>query len=70
MVECLGEAGRTDAIAGHGRAGHIGLQLVREAASAEVAVLSAIADVKATIPDARLVEAGPDCVGVTDAAAS
>lgn len=56
IVERLGEAGCTDAIVGRGMAGHIAIQFMREAVSAEEAVLSAIADVKAAT-DASLVSA-------------
>ncbi len=68
IVERLGAAGCTDALVGIGVVGHLGLEFVREAVSAEEAMLSAIADVKTAIPGAKLVEAGPDFVGLTDAA--
>lgn len=68
IVERLGAAGCTDALVGTGIAGHLGLEFVRESVSAEEAILSAIADVKVALPSAKLVEAGPDFVGLTDAA--
>lgn len=68
LVERLGEAGCTDALVGIGQPGRIGLDFTREAESAEAAVLSAMADVKKAIPDAMLVEAAPDLVGLTDIA--
>jgi heptaprenylglyceryl phosphate synthase len=57
LVERLGAAGCDDAMVGLGVAGHLGLDFVREADSAEDAILSAIADVKKTIPGAQLVDA-------------
>ncbi len=68
IVERLGAAGCTDALVGVGIAGHLGLAFVREAVSAEDAILSAINDVKMAIPRAKLVEVGPDFVGLTDVA--
>ena len=62
------EEGCDDASVGIGRRGSIALDFGREASSAREAVLSAIAAVKRAIPDATLVEAGPDLVGLTDAA--
>ena len=40
----------------------------RDASSASEALLSALADVKAIVPHARLIEAAPDFVGLTDVA--
>ena len=57
-----------DASVGIGRRGSIALDFGREASSAREAVLSAVAAVKRAIPDATLVEAGPDLVGLTDVA--
>lgn len=68
LVERLGEAGCTDALVGIGQPGRIGLDFTREAKSASEAVMSALADVKRAIPDAQLVEAAPDFVGLTDIA--
>ena len=68
LVARLGAAGCTDALVGLGVAGHLGLEFVREAGSAEEAILSAMADVKGAIPSAKLVEVGPDFVGLTDVA--
>ncbi len=68
LVERLGEAGCTDALVGIGQPGRIGLEFTREARSASEAVLSAFTDVKRAIPDAELVEAAPDLVGLTDIA--
>jgi predicted DNA-binding transcriptional regulator AlpA len=68
LVERLGEMGCTDALVGLGLPGYLGLDFVREADDAESAVLSAIDQVLAAIPDALLVEAGPDYVGLTEVA--
>jgi predicted DNA-binding transcriptional regulator AlpA len=68
LVERLGAAGCDDAMVGLGVVGHLGLEFMREAASAEAAILSAIADVKKAIPGAHLVEVGPDFVGLTEVA--
>ena len=64
----LGEAGCTDALVGLGMAGQVGLEFIREAASAQAAILSALAEVKQALPSARLIEASPDFVGLTDVA--
>jgi hypothetical protein len=68
LVERLGAEGCTDALVGIGQRGRIGLDFTREALSAKEAIGSALADVKRAIPDADLVEAGPDFVGLTDIA--
>ncbi len=68
LVERLGEAGCTDALVGIGIVGRLALEFTREAGSAQEAVRSALADVKAAIPSAMLVEASPDLVGLTDVA--
>ncbi|MGO4175727.1 helix-turn-helix transcriptional regulator [Bosea sp. TAF32] len=68
IVERLGEAGCTDALVGIGIVGRLALEFTREASSAQEAVRSALADVKAAIPGATLVEASPDLVGLTDIA--
>lgn len=68
LVERLGEAGCTDALIGIGTPGRLGLEFSREAETAQEAVRSALADVKAAIPGAILVEAGPDLVGLSDIA--
>lgn len=68
LVEQLGEAGCDDALVGVGLPGRIALDFTREAKSAHEAVLSAIKDVRRAIPDAQLIEASPDYVGLTDVA--
>jgi hypothetical protein len=64
----LYEGGCDDALIGIGKKGSIGLDFIRSASSAFEAVASAIADVKKAIPDAILIEAKPDFVGLTDTA--
>lgn len=68
LVERLGEAGCDDALVGVGQPGQIALDFTREAESAETAIISALADVKKAIPDAKLVEVSPDFVGLSDVA--
>lgn len=68
FVDALYEAGCDDAIVGTGQRGRVALNFTREAASALDAVASAIADVKRAIPEAKLIEATPDFVGLTDIA--
>ncbi len=68
LVETLFEAGCDDALIGTGQMGRIGLLFSREAESALAAVTSAIKDVQKAIPNAILVEAAPDLVGLTDIA--
>lgn len=68
IVERLGAAGCDDALVGVGQPGRIALEFTREADSAEAALVSALADVKRAIPAAKLIEAAPDFVGLTDVA--
>jgi len=68
VVERLGEQGCTDALVGLGQPGYIGLDFLREAEDAQSALISAIDNVKQALPDASLVEVGPDFVGLTDVA--
>jgi predicted DNA-binding transcriptional regulator AlpA len=70
LVERLGAAGCDDALVGIGQPGRIALEFVRDAQSAEAALMSALADIKRAIPSAKLIEAGPDFVGLTDVAAA
>jgi len=67
-IEALGAAGCDDALVGVGLNGRVALNFTREADSAFEAVSSAITDVKRAIPGAKLVEATPDFVGLTDVA--
>ncbi|SOB78061.1 hypothetical protein SAMN04488490_3907 [Marinobacter sp. LV10R510-11A] len=64
----LFEAGCDDAIIGLGQKGRLALNFTREATSAETAILSALRDVQQALPQTRLVEAGPDLVGISDMA--
>jgi predicted DNA-binding transcriptional regulator AlpA len=68
IVERLGAAGCDDATIGVGQSGRIALLFSREASSAFEALVSALKDIKRVVPSARLVEAGPDFVGLTDVA--
>jgi hypothetical protein len=64
-TDVLYEAGCDDALVGVGRNGVIALEFVREADSARAAIQSAIANVCAAIPGARLIEAAPDLVNMS-----
>ncbi|MFM0593169.1 helix-turn-helix transcriptional regulator [Paraburkholderia dilworthii] len=68
IVERLGEVGCDDATVGVGQPGRMALFFSREGVSAFAALVSALEDVKRAVPSARLVEAGPDFVGLTDVA--
>lgn len=68
IVGRLGAAGCDDSSVGIGVPGEIGMMFTREADSAQQAMFSAIVDVRRAIPDAELIEAGPDLVGLTDIA--
>ena len=68
LVDKLLAEGCSDALIGLGMPGRIALNFTREASSADKAILSALADVQRAIPDASLVEATPDLVGLTDIA--
>ena len=67
-LDALFEAGCDDSIVGTGTPGMIALTFNRNADTASDALSSAIYDVTAAIPSARLVEAKPDMVGLTDVA--
>lgn len=68
MLEDLYEAGCDDAIIGIGRSGRIAVNFTRVADSASLAVSSALSDVCKALPQARLIEATPDFVGLSDIA--
>lgn len=59
--------GCDDAIIGVGVAGRLALNFVRESNNATEAIRSALSDIKKVIPQAKLVEIGPDLVGLSDA---
>ena len=67
-VERLGETGCTDALVGIGQAGRLAFRFTRDANSAIEAVLSAVKNIKKAIPEATLIEAAPDLVGLSDIA--
>ena len=67
VVERLGEAGCDDALVGIGQPGRLALEFTREGPSA-AAMRSALADVQRAVPSARLIEAAPDLVGLTNVA--
>lgn len=64
-VERLAAGGCDDAVIGIGIPGRIALDFIREAATAEAALSTAIRDVLAALPRARLIEASPDFAGLT-----
>ena len=68
FIDRLAEEGCTDALVGVGQAGRIAFQFTRVAGSASEAVLSAHKNVKTAIPEATLIEATPDLVGLSDIA--
>jgi hypothetical protein len=68
LVERLGEAGCDDAVVGIGQPGRIALSFMREADSAQQAIISALENVKHAVRGAELIEASPDLVGLTDIA--
>jgi len=68
LIDKLGEQGCDDATIGIGIPGRLGMMFSREAESAEDAVLSAVRDVRSALPDAVLVEAAPDYVGISEIA--
>lgn len=67
-IEALAAAGCDDALIGIGQRGRVALDFTRTATSAFAAITSALRDVRKAIPDAMLVEASPDFVGLTDVA--
>jgi len=67
-IEKLGIEGCDDALIGIGQSGRIALNFTRESSSAYDAILSALENVKRAIPSAKLVEATPDFVGLTEIA--
>jgi hypothetical protein len=68
FVDKLFAEGCSDALIGLGSQGRIALNFTRDASSADKAILSALADVQRAIPEASLIEATPDLVGLTDIA--
>lgn len=66
LIERLAEEGCEDALVGVGQPGRLCLEFVREAPTAREAMESALADVHRAVPEARLIGATPDLVGLTD----
>lgn len=67
-LDALFEAGCDDAVVGTGLPGCLALDFTRESASALAALTTAVSDVKAAIPQARLTEVGPDLLNMSDIA--
>lgn len=67
-LDVLFDAGCDDTVVGTGTPGTISIEFIRDSDSADKAVTSAVRDVIKAIPDASLVEAKPDMVGLTDVA--
>jgi hypothetical protein len=67
LVRRLAEA-CDDALVGIGQPGRLALNFIRDAESAEAAIISALSDVKRLITEAKLVEVTPGFVGLTDMA--
>lgn len=67
-VELLAQHGCADATIGIGIRGRIALAFAREAHTAEDAIASALRDVTNALPQAVLVEASPDYVGLSEIA--
>ncbi|MDO8848945.1 MAG: DNA-binding protein [Coriobacteriia bacterium] len=67
-LERLFEAGCDDSLPGIGRSGSIALAFTRSSESARDAILSALASALGAMPDATLIGASPDLVGLTDIA--
>ncbi len=65
-LDALFENGCNDATISTGQLGVISLSFTREANSASEAVRSAISDVQKAIPSAKLIEASPDIVSISD----
>lgn len=68
LVDELYAKGCDDALIGTGMPGQIALEFAREAETADAAITSALQDVLKVIPQAQLIEALPDYVGLSDIA--
>ncbi|KDC91288.1 hypothetical protein L518_1991 [Bordetella bronchiseptica MBORD675] len=68
LIGRLGEVGCDDALVCIGQPGRLALEFTREAADADESVRSALANVRCTVPSARLIEVAPDLMGLTDVA--
>lgn len=67
-LDRLFDAGCDDALVGIGAFGQVALAFTRSARTAREAVLTALGDVHRALPGARLLEATPDLVGLTEVA--
>lgn len=68
LVTRLSEAACDDALISVSQAGRLSLAFTRRGEDAEQVLHSALNDVRRVLPGARLIEAGPDLVGLTDVA--
>lgn len=68
LLQRLASVGCRDARISVGLRGRLMLTFTRAAQGAEQALLGALGDVRQAMPGARLIEAGPDMVGLTDVA--
>lgn len=68
LLERLAKAGCENALVGVGQPGRLALAFIRESSTAREAIESALNDVREAVPGARLIEATPDLVGLTDVA--
>lgn len=68
LVQRLADAGCDDALISVGQAGRMSMAFTRRSESAALALRSALKDVRRVVPTARLIEVGPDLVGLTDVA--
>lgn len=68
IADKLYGAGCDDALIGIGTPGRVALQFEREAQSAQVAFDSALQNIRRILPEAKLIEATPDLVGLSDLA--
>lgn len=68
LMQRLASIGCRDARIAVGLRGRLMLSFTRIAERAEQALLGALRDVRKALPGARLIEAGPDMVGLTDVA--
>ncbi len=67
-IEQLYESGCGDALIGIGKKGYIALDFIMESETSYSEISSAIEDVLKVIPQANIIEAAPDFVGITDIA--
>lgn len=68
LEQRLFEGGCGDALLGLGQKGRLTLAFTRPAPTAKAAVISALRDVVASLPEGRLVEVGPDWVSMKELA--